>query len=144
MRSNLQAAAAAIAAAAVLAPAMHAAAEPVAVPIDGEASVNGVAVGCTGVGESKLDPKWLAYPVRVEFSDASNAYLANEVLTVSSAGGGELLSVFCEGPWILLKLAPGTYRIEGRVQGTDAKIETATVRPPSHGQMRVVLKFPDL
>jgi hypothetical protein len=144
MRSNIQAAAAVIAAAAVLAPAMLASAEPVAVPIDGEASINGIGVGCTGVGESKLDPKWIAYPVRVEFSDASNAYLANEVLTVQNAGGAELISVFCEGPWILLKLAPGTYRIEGRVQGTDAKTETATLRPPSHGQMRVVLKFPDL
>jgi hypothetical protein len=144
MRSNLQAAAALIAIAAVLAPTMRASADPVAVPIDGEASVNGVGVGCTGVGESKLDPKWLAYPVRVEFSDASNAYLANEVLTVSGAGGAEVLSVFCEGPWILLKLAPGNYRIEGRVQGTDAKVETATVRPPSHGQTRIVLRFPDL
>ncbi len=144
MRSKLRTIASLLAAASVLAPAMRAMAEPVAVPIDGEASVNGIGVGCTGVGESKLDPKWLAYPVRVEFSDASNAYLANEVLTVRNAGGDELLSVFCEGPWILLKLAPGTYRIEGRVQGTDAKLETATIRPPSHGQMRVVLKFPDL
>jgi hypothetical protein len=124
--------------------ATSAAAEPTSVPIDGEASVGGIDVGCTGIGESKLDPKWQAYPVRVEFSDANNDYLANEVLTVRSAGGAELLTVSCEGPWILLKLPAGSYSVVGHVPGTSAQPRTATFRPPSHGQMRVVLKFPDL
>jgi hypothetical protein len=129
---------------AFLATTAGAAAQPAAVPLDGEASVGGVDVGCTGVGESKLDPKWEAYPVRVEFSDANNAYLANEVLSVRSAAGAELLTVSCEGPWILLKLPAGRYSVVGRVPGTSAQPRTATFRPPSHGQMRVVLKFPDL
>jgi hypothetical protein len=134
----------ALAAAVAFALAGRAAADPVAVPIDSEATVGGIGVGCTGVGESKLDPKWLAYPVRVEFSDANNDYLANEVLTVWNAKGDELLNVSCEGPWILLKLPPGAYRVEGRAPGTSANPRTATFRPPSHGQMRLVLKFPDL
>jgi hypothetical protein len=130
--------------AASLALAASAAAAPTAVPLDGEATVGGVGVGCTGIGESKLDPKWQAYPVRVEFSDANNAYLANEVLTVRNASGAELLTVFCEGPWILLKLPPASYSVVGRVPGTSAQPRTANFRPPSHGQMRLVLKFPDL
>ncbi|HXQ12702.1 MAG TPA: hypothetical protein VN805_17055 [Caulobacteraceae bacterium] len=132
------------AAAAFLALAAGAAADPTPVPIDSEATVGGIDVGCTGIGESKLDPKWQAYPVRVEFSDANNDYLANEVLTVRSASGAELLTVACEGPWILLKLPTGSYSVIGRVPGTSAQPRTATFRPPSHGQMRVVLKFPDL
>jgi hypothetical protein len=132
------------AAVASLALADGAAGEPTSVPLDGEASVGGIDVGCTGIGESKLDPKWRAYPVRVEFSDANNAYLANEVLIVRSAGGAELLSVGCEGPWILLKLPPGSYSVVGSVPGASAQPRTATFRPPSHGQIRVVLKFPEL
>ncbi len=132
------------AAAASLVLAAGATAAPTAVPLDGEATVGGIGVGCTGIGESKLDPKWQAYPVRVEFSDANNEYLANEVLTVRSAGAAELVTVACEGPWILLKLPPGSYSVVGRVPGTSAQPRTRQLPTPSHGQMRLVLKFPDL
>jgi hypothetical protein len=117
--------------------------DPTVVPLDSEATVNGVGVGCTGVGQTKLDPRWAAYPVRIEFSDAENAYLADETITVWNASGDPILTVSCEGPWILLKLPPGAYRVEGRIRNPAVQPRTATFRPPSRGQMRLVLKFPD-
>jgi hypothetical protein len=90
-----------------------AAAEPVTVPLDGEAQVGGIAVACTGVGQMKLDPKWRAYPLRVEFADAQSAYLANVEAAVSRADGTPIASVRCEGPWVLFKLPAGRYHVQG-------------------------------
>lgn len=58
---------AALAAAAALA---GGALQPLALPVDQETSIGGVPVACTGLGQTKLDPRWARYPVRVEFSDA--------------------------------------------------------------------------
>ncbi|HEX3916211.1 MAG TPA: hypothetical protein VHW60_02650, partial [Caulobacteraceae bacterium] len=81
--------------------------------------------------------------VRVEFADASSAYLAGEDLTLSGAGG-EILSIACEGPWVLLKLPAGqSFQVEARVTQAGVQPRTATVKAPSHGQTRVVLTFPD-
>jgi hypothetical protein len=141
-RMSSVAAAAAVALAAGWAGAANA--QPTKVPLDAETTVDGVPVACTGVGQTKLDPHWTTYPVRAEFSDAKNAYLANEAITVWDAHGRQVVSVSCEGPWILLKLAPGSYRIEGRLLDMAAKPRTAPFKPPAKGQMRLVLQFLDV
>jgi hypothetical protein len=81
----------------------------------------------------------------VEFADAQRAYLANEVVTVSKTKGGEpLFSLSCEGPWVLLKLAPGsTYQVEAKLNERDTAPRSATVKAPGHGQARFVITFPD-
>jgi len=131
------------AAIAIMTSATAASAEPVKAPLDGETSVGGVPVACTGIGETKLDPRWAGYAVRVEFSGPKNEYLANVAITLWDARRHELFSVSCEGPWILLNPAPGGYRIEGRLLDTPAKPRTASFRPPAKGQMRLVLQFKD-
>jgi len=118
-------------------------ADPIRVALDQETTVGGIGVGCTGIGQTKNDPKWAAYSVKLEFADAQRALLANEVVTVS-AGGAPLAQIACEGPWVLLKLAPGnSYTIEGRLAEGAAAPRSATVKPPAHGQATVVLTFPD-
>jgi hypothetical protein len=118
-------------------------AQPTRVALDHEATIAGVGVACTGIGQTKNDPKWLAYPVRVEFAGAGGDYLANETLMLSDAKGAQLLAVSCEGPWILLKLAPGrSYKVDGQVGRTAEVTVSATVKAPSHGQAVVVLNFP--
>ena len=117
-------------------------ADPVAVPLDGQTVLNGVAVGCTGIGQTKLDPKWQSYPVRIEFADAQSAYLADVVATISGADGRPMLEAGCAGPWLLFKLPPGHYRVEGRLTGSDARPQTAGFAAPSKGQTRIVLHFP--
>jgi hypothetical protein len=119
------------------------AAAPVILPADAETAVGGVPVACTGVGQTKLDPRWEAYPVRVEVSNGRNEYLADAQIAVWDASGRSVLNVRCAGPWILLRPAQGAYRIEGRLPGLAAAPRTATFRPPAKGQMRLVLQFPD-
>src|SRR5471030_755219 len=113
---------------------------PHALPLDTATTVNGVEVACTGIGQTKLDPRWLAFPVRVEFSDALDNHLADEVATFFDAAGRPILSVQCEAPWILLKLQPGAYKVEGRLVNSPAMPRSAPFRPPAKGQMRLILK----
>lgn len=116
---------------------------PVALPLDAETSVAGMPVACTGLGQTRLDPKWQAYPVRLEVADAHNGYLADETVTISTAKGKPVMSVSCEAPWILLRPPPGAYRVEAQLTGSPAKPRSAAFSPPAKGQMRLVLQFPD-
>ncbi|HXQ12703.1 MAG TPA: hypothetical protein VN805_17060 [Caulobacteraceae bacterium] len=119
------------------------AASPTSVPLDTETTVGGVPVACTGVGESKLNPHWNSYPVRVEFSGADNGLLADEALTIFDDAGAEVVSVACAGPWILLKLPPGSYRIEGRLPKTQAMPQSGYFRVTPDGPVHLELRFPD-
>jgi hypothetical protein len=118
-------------------------ARPTHVPLDGERVIGGVAVACTGIGQTKNDPKWLAYPVRVEFADPTRAYLAGENLTLFGPDGAAILEVSCEGPWVLLKLPPGRpYKVSAVAAGEGPTPQSAIVKAPAHGQARFVLTFP--
>ena len=130
-----------LAAAALLLAAGAADAQTTRAPLDHEIVVGGVPVGCTGIGQTKNDPKWQAYNVRVEFADTARGLLADETLTLIDRGA-PVMSVKCEGPWILLRLPPGrAYQVSGTVpQGGGP--QTTTVKGPSHGQGVFVLTFP--
>jgi hypothetical protein len=133
----------ALAAIAIGLAAAPAVAAPTAVPLDTETTVSGVPVACTGVGEAKLNPHWNSYPVRVEFSGADNQLAARGALTVFDEHGAEVVSVACEGPWILLKLPAGSYRIEGRLPGTEAAPQRGYFRVTPDGPTHLELRFPD-
>jgi hypothetical protein len=118
--------------------------EPTRLPLDGETVIGGVGVACTGIGQTKDQPRWLAYPVRVEFADPKHNYLAGESLTLFDAAGASILSVACEAPWVLLKLPAGKpYRIEAKGADPPTSSQHAVVKAPGHGQARFVLTFPD-
>lgn len=119
-------------------------AQPVRLQLDQETTVGDIPVACTGIGQTKDDPKWLAYPVRVEFADAKHHYLAGEVMSLADPHGRILLDVACDGPWVLMKLPPRqTYKVEGRpTSPPDVAPVSAPLKAPSHGQARFVLTFP--
>ena len=53
-------------------------------PADQPVVVNGLDLVCTGVGEdARNDPRWTAYPVRIEFANADAQYLSDVVLRVN-------------------------------------------------------------
>jgi hypothetical protein len=134
---------AAIAAGSMLVAATAAAAQPVHVPLDQETTIAGIGVACTGIGQTKNDPKWQAYPVLVEYAGPGGELLANATLTLSDAKGKAVLSAWCEGPWILLKLPSGkTFKVDGQVGRAATQTVSAKVKAPSHGQARFVLNFP--
>src|SRR5437763_7852691 len=77
-------------------------------PMDTPTAVGGIGAVCTGVGEEAQNPRWLAYPVRIEFSNGGAQYLAGAHVQVTTAGGKPIAGVDCDGPWVLFRLEPGT------------------------------------
>jgi hypothetical protein len=117
---------------------------PTPVGLDKEVTIGGVDIACSGIGQEKSDPRWLAYPTRVEFSNPKQEYLSDGAVTVANAKGERLASVSCEGPWILLRpTTPGSYSIEGWIPGTGTKPQHGAFHSPGAGQVRLVLRFPD-
>jgi hypothetical protein len=111
------------------------------VPLDHETTVDGIGVGCTGIGQTKDAPKWNDYSVKIEFADSQRNLLAGETVTLSR-GGQSILTVKCAGPWVLLKLPPGkAYQVSGSMPGS-ATNEGMTVTAPSQGQGVFALTFP--
>jgi hypothetical protein len=116
-------------------------AEPQPLPLDQVTTIGGVDFACTGIGQEKQDPKWAAFPAKVEFADLQAALIADEILAVSDSKGAELASVKCEGPWILLRpSAPGIYHVKGWFPESGAPPQSGVFSVPGHAHL--VMRFP--
>jgi hypothetical protein len=112
--------------------------------VDQEVVIGGVQLACTGIGDTRQDPKWAAYPVRVEFSDAKNQYMTDALVALIDAKGEAVLMVRCDSPWLLLKPAPGTYSVYAQLMEGSTQMRSARFSVPKSGQKRIVLQFPDV
>lgn len=111
-------------------------------PLDTPTTIAGVDTVCTGIGqEAQNDPRWLGYPVRIEFSNGGAQYLSGAHVDLSTAGGRQLVSVNCPGAWVLFRLTPGTYKVSAMLTGQLGGTSSATFSPPRSGQKRIVLDF---
>lgn len=129
-----------LAAAFLLSFAMPALAAPMA--MDLPARINNVDIACTGFGETKSDPRWASYPLRVEFFDSRRRWIPGGDVVLSDMAGHRLVSVTCPGPWLLVRIAPGDYQIEALEDG--AKPRTAKIHLTASGQMRAQMVFPEI
>jgi hypothetical protein len=77
----------------------------------------GIKYACAGVGKaSRSDPRWPAFPVRLEFAAANGDFLGDPAVTVSDASGRQVFQAQCNGPWVLIELAPGSYKVHATGQ----------------------------
>jgi hypothetical protein len=98
--------------------------------------VNGIETVCTGTTtDVRDDPKWRDYSLRLEFAGKDGQYLGDETVNVS--GNGRSVSVHCGGPWVLMKLPSGSYKVSADV--ADAGHKDVTVHAPG----RVIVRFPN-
>ncbi len=113
--------------------------------LDAETTIVGVGIACTGIGGTKHDPRWLAYPVRVEFANSQHEYLLDAIVTLSDVKGAPMFTVFCPGAWLLLKLPDRSpYHLDARLSDANTPPQSAIVKAPAQGQTRVVLTFPGM
>jgi hypothetical protein len=103
-------------------------------------AIDGIETVCDGVTiENRNDPKWRAYPLRMEFAGKGGQYLGGETVSVR---GEELdVSVTCQGPWVLMKLPSGSYHVSADVP--DAGHKEMNVRVPASGQHIALFSFPN-
>ncbi len=112
-------------------------------PDDQPVTIDGVHMACTGVGdEAKENPEWRNYSVRLEFAGGEQQYLADLDVSLERMNGDQLISVRCGGPWLLVDLDPGKYRLRA-VYGRDLT-KTVVITAPDHGQKRIVVSFPEV
>lgn len=105
-------------------------------PAEGQSvTINGVETVCTGTTtDVRADPQWRAYPFHLEFAGKGGQYLGDEQVNVT--GNGVSVSVKCEGPWVLMKLPAGTYKVSTDVP--EGGHRDFSMHVPGH----MVLHFP--
>ncbi len=114
---------------------------PVVLAPDMPVKIGNIEAVCTGVGlDARQNPAWASYPLKVEVAGRGGQYLGDVHLTVSQRGN-PLAAVRCDGPWVLLRLAPGKYHIDAETEGQTA---SSAALVPADGQGRVILRFPEL
>ena len=110
------------------------------VPFDRPTPVSGIEVVCTGIGSgAREDPRWQAYPLKVEVAGANGQFLGN-VSVAFEQDGQTLVRVACGGPWVLARLSPGTYTFTASFEGQST---SSSVNVPMEGQGRLILRFPE-
>jgi len=110
-------------------------------PMDVPVVLGSVETVCTGIGEGKNDPRWKAYPIRVEFADAQAHYIAGAHVTLADAAGATAAEFDCSGSWVMLSMPRGLYSVSAQIGTATA---TEKFQTPATGQLRVVLRFPAL
>ena len=120
--------------------ALPAMAQAVRLPPDRPTMIAGIESVCTGVGlDARQDPRWANYPLKVEIAGPGGQYLGDEHVVLRQSGK-DLLSLTCDGPWVLFQLPAGRYEVEADV-GQQTASSAAFV--PASGQGRIILRFPN-
>lgn len=111
--------------------------------MDKPVDVNGITTVCTGIGdEAQHDPRWKAFPVRIEFSNDAKQYLSGAHVDLKDASGKTLASVDCSGAWVLFQLPAGKYSVFATLlYHPKQPASSADFSPPESGQKRIVLEF---
>lgn len=111
---------------------------------DGEQTYQGTDYVCTGFGqETRNDPRWNGYPLKLVFATKSGAYFADVVTTIENAAGETVLRTDCNAPWVLVELPPGQYQVTARAQPANVERST-TVQVQSDRQTERILHFPEV
>jgi hypothetical protein len=109
-------------------------------PRDLPVDVRGVQAVCTGLDPaSRDDPRWQAYPLRLEFLDAKGSPIPFAQIAVTDMKGLVVVSVRCPAPWLLLGLPAGDYKASvASSYGADQSIGFVV---PREGQKSVMVRF---
>jgi hypothetical protein len=73
-----------------------------------------------GVGiESRamMEMAYDKYNLKVVVASSSGAYLADAMITIKDAAGKQVLKTMTDGPWLLVKLPKGSYRVTASLEG---------------------------
>jgi hypothetical protein len=108
---------------------------------DTPTTINGVETVCTGVGSSKDDPRWAAYPVKIVLATTGGANLANAHVWLSQ-NGKEVAGLDCDAPWILFKPRAGRYTATATLIGGSGNASSQTFTTSGEGaQKEITLMF---
>ncbi|HEU4345546.1 MAG TPA: carboxypeptidase regulatory-like domain-containing protein [Candidatus Binatia bacterium] len=80
--------------------------------------------GGIGLEEREIMLGWEAdYTLKLAFAELSGDYLSNVKVHVAGRNGKEVLSMTTNGPWLYIKLPPGTFDVKATFEGETRQIE---------------------
>jgi hypothetical protein len=110
---------------------------------DLEQNYEGVRYACAGVSqESRDDPRWSSYPLKLVFAAADGGFLGDVKVKIGDAKGDTVLQAHCLSPWLLVDLAPGSYKIEA-MSGQDSQ-QSFPLSVDSRHQQERTTRFPEI
>lgn len=80
------------------------------------------------------------HALMLTFAQAGGAYLADVAVRISDRRGNVVVSGTCEGPIMLVDLAPGTWKVQAQVNGLERQATVTTARGRT---ARATLLWPD-
>lgn len=108
-------------------------------PLNRPVKVSGITAVCTGVGENRQNnPRWKSYPLKIVYAGKEGQWVTDGEVQISRRGR-QIFAAHCFGPWLLVKLPAGRYRIAGQLEGQHYATKAFS---PQTGQGRVILRFP--
>ena len=109
-----------------------------AAPNDTVLTDGGHRYACTGIAESKYDPRWNEFPLKIVAATVEGDYLGDIAVTVRDGNGTVQVATHCLAPWFLADLAPGRYEVTVVARGQYEKTVNVTV---GTSQTQVVVHF---
>ena len=91
--------------------------------------VSGIETVCTGIAQTRDDPRWSSYPVRIEFSNTAAQLVAGAHVVLTGADGAKLAEFGCPASIVLFKLSPGRYKVRATI--------SPTPHAPRYGKRRI-------
>lgn len=80
---------------------------------------------CTGLGQdAREEAKTFEHTLKLVFAEKMGAFLGAVAVKVER-GGAAVYEGVCDGPWLLLNLEPGRYRVTASFEGKSNAIDVA-------------------
>lgn len=96
---------------------------------------------CTGVAETRDDPRWQRYPLKLVFATDKGEYLADVRVKIEDASGNIALEAACDAPWLVADLPAGSYNVTATTKG--GLTETVSVQVTGGEQVETTLRHPE-
>lgn len=110
---------------------------------DPEQTYGGIRYACTGVGEeSRTDPRWPAYSVKLVFAAADGHFLGDVTVRIADSSGSEVFAAKCLSPWMLVDLPPGKYQVEALTR--ESHMQSFALTAPATGQRERTTRFAEI
>jgi hypothetical protein len=91
--------------------------------LSGQATAQSIPYTCVGIGTDQREAAAnVPHTLKLVFAEPDGQFLADVTTRVTDSGGNQLLHLICGGPWLMLDLAPGTYRIDAEFEGQSKSV----------------------
>lgn len=108
---------------------------------------DGLRYACTGVAkDSREDPRWRDFSAKLVFTVKGGGYLPDVMTRIEDAQGREVFVERCDGPWLLIDLPAGRYRIVATAEDPQGRVHehTARLSVEARGQSEAILRFEEI